>query len=80
MICEPVVHSVQTVHAILRQDWHYLQKDQIELPLEPCHLGVTLGASKMIFEPMVRLAQTVHISCTDANTFSKWTETRLHMT
>jgi hypothetical protein len=42
---------------ILRQDWHYLQTDQNELPL-----GVPSGASEMIFEPMVRLAQCVKIS------------------
>jgi hypothetical protein len=26
----------------------------------------------MISEPMVRSAQTVHLSCTDTNTVSKW--------
>jgi hypothetical protein len=54
--------------------------DWIELPLEPHHYGVSLDASKMISEPMVRLAQPVHLSCTDTNTVSKWTETRFHMT
>ena len=44
------------------------------------HLGVPLGAHKMISEPMVRLAQTVHLSCTDTNTVSKQTKTRFHMT
>ena len=29
---------------------------------------------------MVRLAQTVHLSCIEANTFSKLTETSLHLT
>jgi hypothetical protein len=29
---------------------------------------------------MVRLAQTVHLSCTDANTIAKRIEMRLHMT
>ena len=38
---------------ILRQDWHYLQMDRNELPLEPCNLAVPSGASKMISEPMV---------------------------
>jgi hypothetical protein len=28
----------------------------------------------MISEPMIYLAQTVHLSCTDTNTVSKWTE------
>jgi hypothetical protein len=34
----------------------------------------------MIFEPMVRLAQTMQLYCTDTNTISKQTEMRLHMT
>ena len=33
---------------ILHQDEHYLQTDQTELPLEPLHLGVQTGASKMV--------------------------------
>jgi hypothetical protein len=64
----------------LRQDEHYLQTHRIELPLEPRHLGVPMGASKMISEPMVRLAQTVHLSSTNTNTVSKRTEMRFHMT
>jgi hypothetical protein len=39
--------------------------DQNKHPLEPRHLGVSSGASKIIFEPMVRLAQSMHLSCTD---------------
>jgi hypothetical protein len=35
---------------------------------------------KMISVPMVRLAQTAHLSCTNTNTTSKWTEKRFHMT
>jgi hypothetical protein len=54
--------------------------DWIKLSLEACLLGVPSGASKMISEPMVCLAQTMHLSCTDANSTSKWTETRLYMT
>jgi len=70
-----------THHAlILRQDWHYLQIDRIELPLESRHLEVPLGASKMISEPMVRLVQTVHLSCTHTNTISNWAKTRFDMT
>ena len=105
---------------ILRQDYHYLQMDRNELPVEyhrvrakqylsvwyvwrkPCtylaltltpspngpneiphepnHLGVQSGASKMIFEPMVRLAQTVHLCCADTNTVSKRTKLRFHRT
>jgi hypothetical protein len=33
----------------------------------------------MIFEPMVRLAQTMDLSYTDTNYVSKWTEMRFHM-
>jgi hypothetical protein len=65
---------------ILRQDVHYLQTDSSKLPLEPRHLGVSSGVSKMISEPMVRLAQTAHQSCSDTNTVSKRTETRLYVT
>jgi hypothetical protein len=42
--------------------------DRNELPLEPRHLGVPSSASKMISDPIVRLAQTVHLSCSDPNT------------
>jgi hypothetical protein len=49
-------------------------------PPDPHHLGVPSGASKTINEPLVRLTQTEHLSCTDANTISKQIETRFHMT
>jgi hypothetical protein len=49
---------------ILHQDQHYLQIDQTDLPLEPLHLGLSSGASKMVSEPMVHYAQTMHQSCT----------------
>jgi hypothetical protein len=49
-------------------------------PPDPRHLGVPSGASKTINEPMVRLTNTEHLSCTDANTSSKQIETRFHMT
>ena len=52
--------------------------DRNEIPLDPRHLGVPSGASKMISEPMVCSAQTVPLSCTD--TGSQRTETRLHTT
>jgi hypothetical protein len=64
---------------ILCQNYHYLQTEWNDHPLEPRHLGVPSGAPKTI-EPMVRLAQTIHLSCIDKNTISKWTETRFHMT
>jgi hypothetical protein len=34
----------------------------------------------MISEAMVRLVQTVDLSCTETNTIYKWTETRFYMT
>jgi hypothetical protein len=54
--------------------------DQNKNPLWPHHLGVQPGVSKMISKPMVRLAQTVQLSCTDTNTVSKRTELRFHKT
>jgi hypothetical protein len=35
-----------------------------------------LGVSKTIFEPLVCLVQTMHLSFNDTNTFTKWTKTR----
>jgi hypothetical protein len=64
---------------IMHWHWHHLQTDQNELPLEPCHLGVPSGASKMISEPMVCSTQTVHLSCTDSNTVSKQTKTSFYL-
>jgi hypothetical protein len=55
---------------ILHQDLQYLQTNWIKHPLEPHHLGVPSGASKMIFVPMVRSAQTLHISCIKISTIS----------
>jgi hypothetical protein len=54
--------------------------DRNELPFEPRHLGVPSGASKKISEPMVRMAQTIHLSCTETNTISKRIEMRFYMT
>jgi hypothetical protein len=39
--------------------------DSNKLSLEPRHLGVSLGTSKLISEPMVHSEQTI---CTDTNT------------
>jgi hypothetical protein len=62
----------------LRQDEPYLQTNQSEHLLEPRHLGVPLGVSKRILEPMVRLAQTVHLSCINISTISKRTKVSIH--
>jgi hypothetical protein len=43
-------------------------------------LGVPMGASKTIYEPIIRLTQTEHLSCTNDNTVSKQIEMRFHMT
>jgi hypothetical protein len=51
-----------------KQDWH-----------DPHHLGVQSGSSKMIFDPVERSMQTVHLSCIKISTISKRTETRFHM-
>jgi hypothetical protein len=34
---------------------------------------------KQFSEPMVRLAQSMHLSCIDPNNVAKWTETRFNM-
>ena len=54
--------------------------DRNELPLEPHQLVVPSSASKLIAEPTVCLEQTMHLSCTDANTTSKQKEERFHKT
>jgi hypothetical protein len=55
---------------ILHQNLHDLQKDQKEI-LQDHHLRVPLGTSEMISEAMVRLVQTMDLSCTGTNTISK---------
>jgi hypothetical protein len=49
-------------------------------PPDPHHLGVPSAASKTIYEPIVRLTQIEHLSCTDANTVSKQIRTRFYKT
>jgi hypothetical protein len=51
-----------------------------KLPHEPRHLGVPSGVCKMISEPMVCLARTVHLSLSDTKTISKRAKKRFHMT
>ena len=48
--------------------------DQNEILHDPHHLGVALGASKMISEPMLRSVQNVHLSCVNISTISKQTK------
>jgi hypothetical protein len=53
--------------------------DQNEIPHDPRHLGVLSGVSKMIFEPVFRSVQTVHLSCINTSTIPKWTEMSVHL-
>jgi hypothetical protein len=55
------------------------QNGQNEISHDARHLGVASGASKMIFEPMVCLAQTVHLSCLMICNISKQTEMSFHL-
>jgi hypothetical protein len=56
MISEPMVRPTQTVHpSCIRIS---TISKRTELSLEPRHLEVPLGVSEMIYELMVRLAQT----------------------
>jgi hypothetical protein len=57
-----------------------LQMDRNEIPHDPGHLGVLSGVSKAIFEPVARLAQTVHLSCIKNSSISKQTNTSVHLT
>ena len=50
-----------------------------EIPHDPRHLGVPSGASKTISEPMVRLMQTMHLSCVNISTIFKRTKTSFHL-
>jgi hypothetical protein len=79
MIFMPMVRWSQVV-LLSCSNTKILQRDRNEIPHDSGHLGVLSGVSKAIFEPVVRLAQTVHLSYTDTNTVSKWTEMRFHMT
>jgi hypothetical protein len=64
---------------IWRQEEPYLQTDRSVYPLEPRHLGVPPDASKKLSDPMVCLAQTMHLYCMDTNIVTKQAETRFHM-
>ena len=50
-----------------------------EIPHDPRHLGDPSGSSKMVPEPMLRSAQTVHRSCVKNSTISKRTKTRFYL-
>jgi hypothetical protein len=60
------------LHApILHQHKQCLQTDQNEITHDPRHLAVSSCASKMISQPVVHSAQTMHLSCNDTNNVSK---------
>jgi hypothetical protein len=53
--------------------------DQNEIPHDARHQGVLSGASKTISKPMVRSAQTEHLSCANISTIFKRTESSFHL-
>ena len=64
---------------ILHPHLHCLQIDRHEIPHDPCHLGVSSNASKMISEPMLCSVQTVHLSCVKISTILNQTKTSFHL-
>jgi hypothetical protein len=50
-----------------------------EISPDPRYLGVPSGASRMMFEPMVRSMQNVHLSWVKNSPISKWTELNFHL-
>jgi hypothetical protein len=52
---------------------------QNEIPHDPRHFGVPSGASKMISEVVVHLAQTVHPSCVRISTIFERSESSFHL-
>jgi hypothetical protein len=63
----------------MHRNYHYLQKDRKKILHNPRHLGVPSGASKMISEPTVRSAHTVHLSRIKISTVSKRTKTSFQL-
>jgi hypothetical protein len=53
------------------QVWHPLQANQSDLPLDPRHLGVPLGAPKMNSEPIACSTRIVHLSCVEISISQK---------
>jgi hypothetical protein len=69
-----------TNHApILHRHQHYLKIDQNEIWHDPHHLWVPSGASKTISDVVVRVAQTVLLSCVKISTIFEWTELSFHL-
>jgi hypothetical protein len=79
MISEPEVHLAKNHAPILHRHEHYLQTDRNKIPHDPRRLVVPFAAYKMIFEPLVHSAQTVHLSFIKISTISKRTELSFHL-
>jgi len=62
---------------ILHRHKECLQTERSEIPNDPRHLGVPSGASKTIYELMVRSTRTVHLYCLKLSTIFKRTENEL---
>jgi hypothetical protein len=78
MISMPIVRSTQTVHLSCVKITTISKRTKVSL--EPRHLGLASGVSKMVSELMVCFAQTYHLSWTNTNIVSKHKEERFHMT
>jgi hypothetical protein len=64
---------------ILDRHYHRIQTGTSEIPHDPRHQGIPSGVSKMILEPMIRLAQAVDLSYIKIKTISERTETSFHL-
>jgi hypothetical protein len=53
---------------------------QLHAPKLTLSPKVSSGVSKIVSEAIVRLVQTVDLSCTDSDTFSKRTKMRFYIT
>jgi hypothetical protein len=62
---------------IIHQHELHFQTDRNEIPHDPHHLAVPSGVAKTIFEPMVRSAQTVHLSCVKISRIHKQNKNEL---
>jgi hypothetical protein len=61
-------------HALISHQQERFHTERREIPHDPRHVGVPSGASKMIFELMLCLTQTVHLLCVKISTISKQTQ------
>jgi hypothetical protein len=78
MISEPMVRLAQTC-TCLEPTPALSPNGQNEIPHDPRHLEVPSGASKMIYEAMVRSAQTLHLSCVKVTTIFERTNSSFNL-